>query len=95
MPHPRRAPEYCLAESLVVFGRTGSGVPFGALDGRTTDLFFLVCCTDERTHLQVLARLCRILRNDEVLEALRAASSGDGVLQIMRDAETADLRDRP
>jgi mannitol/fructose-specific phosphotransferase system IIA component (Ntr-type) len=95
VPHPRRAPEYCLAESLVVFGRTGAGVPFGALDGRTTDLFFLVCCTDERTHLQVLARLCRILRNDGVLDALRAASSAEGVLQIMRDAETADLRDRP
>jgi PTS system nitrogen regulatory IIA component len=94
-PHPRKAPEYCLAESLVVFGRTTSGVPFGALDGRMTDLFFLVCCTDERTHLQVLARLCRMLRNDPVLEALRTAASPEAVIQVLRDAESADLRDRP
>lgn len=95
VPHPRKAPEYCLAESVVVFGRTGSGVPFGALDGRTTDLFFLVCCTDERTHLQVLARLCRILRNTEVLAALHTVATAEGVIDLMRSAESADLRDRP
>jgi len=90
-PHPRRVPENCIAESFVVFGRTASGIPFNAMDGKPTDLFFLVCCTDERTHLQVLARLCRILRDAALLEGLRSVEDAAAALELIRVAESADL----
>lgn len=92
VPHPRRAPEYSLAESLVVFGRAVAPIHYGALDNKPVDLFFLVACTDEHIHLQVLARLCRMLRSPEVPAALRAAETPAAVLQLIRDAEAADLK---
>ena len=51
------------------------GYPFGS--GRTglTDIFFLVCCRDDRTHLRVLARLARLLRRPGFIDELRAADT--------------------
>src|SRR5262249_54395240 len=56
IPHPRRPLPNALGESVLAFGRTASGIPFGAPHGGLTDIFFLVCCRDDRTHLRVLAR---------------------------------------
>src|SRR5262249_22179489 len=61
IPHPRRPLPNALGESVLAYGRTASGIPFGAPGGVLTDIFFLVCCRDDRTHLQVLARLSRLL----------------------------------
>src|SRR5262245_5321972 len=60
IPHPRRPLPAALGESVVACGRTATGIPFGAERGSLTDVFFLVCCRDDRTHLQVLARLSRL-----------------------------------
>jgi len=57
IPHPRRPLPQALGESVIAFGRTVNGIPFGGERGSLTDLFFLVLCRDDRTHLQVLARL--------------------------------------
>ena len=46
-----------LGESVIAYGRTTTGIPFGGERGALTDIFFLVLCRDDRTHLQVLARL--------------------------------------
>jgi len=56
-PHPRTPLPYATAEPLLCLGRIDAGVPFGAPDGGLTHLFVLVCCHDERGHLQALARL--------------------------------------
>src|SRR6476659_1455814 len=45
--HPRRPMTAALGESVIAFGRTAGGIPFGAARGRPTDLFFLVCCRDQ------------------------------------------------
>jgi nitrogen PTS system EIIA component len=55
-----------------------------------TDLFFLVCCRDDSTHLRVLARLSRLMLRPGFLEELRTAESPAGVYQIIEAAE-ADL----
>ncbi len=57
------------------FGRTASGIPFGAPHGWLTDMFFLVCCRDDRTHLRVLARLTRLFMRPGFLDELRAAET--------------------
>jgi PTS system nitrogen regulatory IIA component len=59
----------------MAYGRTASPLPFGAPQGGLTDIFFLVCCRDDRTHLRVLARLTRLLLRPEFLGELRAAET--------------------
>lgn len=73
VPHPAR-PFYTNG-SLVVALRTSQGVYFGQRDGGASDLFFLVCCPTHTEHLLVLGRLCRLLIDRALQEALRAAQS--------------------
>ncbi|MGE0755406.1 MAG: PTS sugar transporter subunit IIA [Pirellulaceae bacterium] len=71
--HPRRPMSSILAEPFLALGRTDHGIPFGG--GRTlTDIFFLVCSTDDRGHLRCLARLSRIIGQPAFLSDLRAAT---------------------
>ncbi len=83
--HPRRPMPSILGEAILAFGRTVSGIPFGG--GNLTDLFFLVCSTSDRGHLQTLARLSRIIGAPEVLDQLRAAVNAKEVHQILVDGE--------
>jgi PTS system nitrogen regulatory IIA component len=90
IPHPRRALPAALGEPVIAFGRTASGIPFGAPHGGLTDLFFLVCCRDDRTHLQVLARLSRLLLRPGFTDELRAAETAGEAWELI-DAAERDL----
>jgi PTS system nitrogen regulatory IIA component len=86
IPHPRRPLPGALSESLIAYGRTVSGIPFGA--GRDlTDIFFLVCCRDERTHLRVLARLSRLLLRAGFVDELRHAETASDTWRLIEAAE--------
>jgi PTS system nitrogen regulatory IIA component len=87
IPHPRRPLPNALGESLIAYGRTPSGIPFGAPGGGLTDIFFLVCCRDDRTHLQVLARLSRLLLRPGFVDELRAAETAADTWQLLANAE--------
>jgi len=89
--HPPRPMTDALGESVMAFGRTAGGLPFGAERGGLTDLFFLVCCRDQKTHLRVLARLSRLFLRADFLDQLRAAEAPADALGVIRDAETALL----
>jgi len=86
IPHPRRPLPNALGESIIAYGRTASGIPFGK-DGTLTDIFFLVACRDDRTHLQVLARLSRLLLRPDFLDNLRAADSAAESWEIITATE--------
>jgi PTS system nitrogen regulatory IIA component len=87
IPHPRRPLPAAIGESVLAYGRAASGIPFGGPRGRLTDVFFLVCCKDERTHLQVLARLSRLLLLPNFLNELRDADAAAETHQVITDAE--------
>jgi len=87
IPHPRRPLPNALGESIVVFGRTLSGIPFGGPRGALSDLFFLVCCRDDRTHLRVLARIARLCMRADVLERLRQADTPEESYRVLEAAE--------
>jgi len=89
IPHPRRPLPAALGDSVIALGRTTSGIPFGAPRGELTDLFFLVCCRDDRTHLRVLARLTRLIQRPGFLDALRAAETAAEAFAAVRDTEEA------
>lgn len=87
VPHPRQPMHDALGESVVAFGRTGNGIPFGAPDGGMTDLFFLVLCRDTKTHLQVLARLSRMFQQPHFLPALREAIDVTDAYELIIETE--------
>jgi PTS system nitrogen regulatory IIA component len=62
-----------LAEPFLALGRTYQGVPFGGDHGGLTDLFFLICSTDDQGHLRTLARLSRLLNDAAFLNGIRDA----------------------
>lgn len=87
IPHPRRPLPFAIAEPLLVVALTPQGIGFGAPDGRLTDLFFLTCSKDDRHHLHVLARLCRMINNSDLAKNLREATTPDEIISLMRARE--------
>jgi PTS system nitrogen regulatory IIA component len=84
--HPRRPMPKILAQPLLALGVTVSGIPFGGASA-LTDVFFLICSTDDRVHLRVLARLSRILTVSGFLNALHQATDAASVHQMIVEAE--------
>jgi PTS system nitrogen regulatory IIA component len=89
IPHPRRPLPAALGESVLSYGRTASPLPFGADRGGLTDIYFLVLCRDDRTHLKVLARLTRLLLRPGFLDELRAAETPADTWEKINTAEVA------
>ncbi|MCX7393347.1 MAG: PTS sugar transporter subunit IIA [Planctomycetales bacterium] len=87
IPHPRNPQVDAIGDSLIAFGRTLSGIPFGGPNRALTDLFFLVVCRDSRTHLHVLARLGRMLQSQGFIDNLRATENSGTAYQLICDAD--------
>jgi len=73
--HPRRPMDTIVSEAFLGLGITSSGIPFGGPRGAMTDIFFVIGSTDEAVHLRVLARLSRLIVQDDLLDSLRGATS--------------------
>jgi len=87
IPHPRNPIPDSLGQSIISYGRTFSGIPFGAPRRVLTDMFFLVLCKDSRSHLHVLARLGRIMQLPDFLDTLRDANDDAAAYQVICDAD--------
>lgn len=85
--HPEHQEPYMFEDSFVVVGRTIQPIPFGSPDGTTSDVFFLVCCQDDRTHLHVLARLCMMCHHTSVLMEIRDAESAKALHEAILASE--------
>jgi nitrogen PTS system EIIA component len=85
--HPGHRQPYQFEESFVLLGRTVQALPFGAPDNGPTDLFFLVCCSEDRMHLHVLARLCLLCYHTRAIAQLRAASGAVEMFDELARAE--------
>lgn len=86
-PHPRNPIPEATGEPLVAFGRTLNAIPFGAPNNSPTDCFFLILCHDPQSHLQVLARLTRMIQLPDFLPLLRAADDSRTAYEVILDAE--------
>ena len=93
IPHPRRPLPKALGDAVIAYGRTASGIPFGAPDRELTDIFFLVCCRDDRTHLRVLARLSRLMLRPAFVDELRATETAAETWQLINAVEAELLGD--
>ena len=87
IPHTRTPLPDVLGESLIAYGRTFSGIPFGAPKRALSDIYFLVLCRDSRTHLQVLARLGRMIQIPGFLDELRATDDSRATYEVIMAAD--------
>ena len=85
--HPRRPQSSILAENFLAVGITSQGIPFGG-SRNLTDVFWLVCSTDDRSHLHTLARISRLLVNEKFLEDFRACNAPSAVVQCVAEYES-------
>jgi PTS system nitrogen regulatory IIA component len=85
--HPRRPLTNILAQPLLALGRTQQGIPFGSETGQLTDVYFLICSTDDSQHLRTLARLSRLLSQAGFLPGIRGAASPAEILDVVRSFE--------
>jgi len=93
VPHLRTQEPYLFETSFVVVGRPVQEIHFGAPDGKPTQLFFLICCQDDRLHLHTLARLCLLATKTKVLEQLRDAPDAEAMRAALIIAEQQILAD--
>ncbi len=89
--HPRYPDPYLFEAPFLALGRTPQQIPFGAPDGRSTDLFFLLACPDDRLHLHSLARVCFMAQKTDLLTQLRQAADAEEMYRAMLAAEQAVL----
>lgn len=92
--HPRHHQPYLFESSFIVLGKPIQQIHFGSPDGQPTNLFFLVCCQDDRLHLHTLARLCMMAMKTELLPQLLAAPDAASMYEriIAAEAEVLALK---
>jgi PTS system nitrogen regulatory IIA component len=86
--HPRRPMPAILAEAVLALGVSPGGIPFGT-GGRLTDIFFLICSTSDHEHLRILARLSRVINDQDLLARLRTAESAATVWRLIQERESS------
>jgi PTS system nitrogen regulatory IIA component len=86
--HPRRPLPAILSEPVVAVGLSAQGIPFGG-SSRLTDVFVLICSCDDRGHLRTLARLSRLMCDEEFLPRVRAAADREALYDLFVAAESA------
>jgi PTS system nitrogen regulatory IIA component len=84
IPHGRLAD---LKEIVGVFARLDSPLDYDAVDNQPVDLVFMLLAPEGAgaDHLKALARVSRLLRNQQITEKLRAAKSGEAIYAILTD----------
>ena len=90
--HPRNHEPYMFEDSFVVVGKTIAQVPFGSPDRSTTDVFFLICCQDDRIHLHVLARMCMMCHQTSLLLEMRGENDPRALYDLLVASEEQVIR---
>lgn len=89
--HPHHPDPYLITEPFMLVARNLRPIWFGAEDDTPTDLFCLICCGENMRHLHVLARLCMMIRETDVLSEIRSAETAEALTEAVYAAERAVL----
>ena len=82
LPHPHVHTHQLFNQSFLIVLKTNRGIPFGSLDGKMTDLFFMPCSMNDEEHIFILGRLSALIKKTSLCNDLRRASSTEDVLNI-------------
>lgn len=89
--HPRRPQPSILGEAVLALGITSRGIPFGGASG-LTDVFFLICSTNDHEHLRILARLSRMITDADWLATLRETTDAQAAHRLIAE-RSSELND--
>lgn len=85
IPHVKDCPK---VEGLTgAFGRSETGIPFDAIDGRDVDLIFLILGGAGTTsdHIQILRKLSQLRMNEHFVRFLRDAEGHKSVVDTIKE----------
>jgi mannitol/fructose-specific phosphotransferase system IIA component (Ntr-type) len=86
-PHARNALVGLVDAPVLAYGRHDKGIDFGAFDGKPVHHFFLLCAPNVREHLQLLARLTRLVSNRGFRSKLKTVRQPGDVMRLIAEAE--------
>jgi PTS system nitrogen regulatory IIA component len=74
-----------------LFARLEKPIDFDAVDDRPVDLIFLLLAPEMAgaDHLKALARVSRLLRDEQLCEKLRGCDTAEGIYALLNDREAA------
>jgi nitrogen PTS system EIIA component len=80
-----------VADIILGFGRSRSGVEYESLDGRPVHLFFLLLTPENSTggHLKVLAQISKLLKMEYFKQELRRAETIDDIYEFIMEQDEA------
>lgn len=75
---------------ILSFGRSKAGVDFDSMDGKPAHLFFLLLAPEDSIsiHLKTLARISKLLKDQDVRDQLLNADTADDIYQIIQEKES-------
>lgn len=82
IPHGKSS---AVTRASLAFGRSSTGIDFGAADGTAADLVFLIAAPEgeDDLHVRVLSRIARRLIHESFRDALRRAENPADVADII------------
>ncbi|MEE8171063.1 MAG: PTS sugar transporter subunit IIA [Phycisphaerae bacterium] len=88
IPHAKTA---ACSQLIVALGRAAEPIDFEAIDGQPVSLVVLLAGPPDQTspHIQILARLSRMVTNDAILKALLDAPDAQAVYEVIREHDNA------
>lgn len=78
-----------LKELTLGFGLSRDGVDFESMDGGPAHIFFLLLTPENSAglHLKLLARISRLLKNDEFKKSLLHSENSEEVVSVIQDQD--------
>ncbi len=73
----------------MAIGRTSQPLEFGAIDKQPVELILLLASPADQTgpHIQALAKISRMLTDDNFRNAIKQAQNGDELYQLIEQHE--------
>jgi PTS system nitrogen regulatory IIA component len=87
IPHPRPFKEFTESLSSIALCRLERLIPFGAMDNEDVDTLFFIFPKSERRFLRIQAKLSRLIKDDQVMSAVKKNASADELYALFSGKE--------
>ncbi|MCX6354344.1 MAG: PTS sugar transporter subunit IIA [Candidatus Aureabacteria bacterium] len=87
IPHPREPLAGIIKKPRLVLGLSWRGIDFESFDGKATHVVVLLCTPRLDLHLQIIARLSRLLRNAKMRVAMCRAKDEKELIEVFATFE--------
>ena len=75
---------------VLALGKAGNPLDFGAIDGKPVNLVWLLSSPTSKTgpHIEALAAISKLMAKATVRKAMVEATTPEGILEVLREAES-------